>query len=256
MQSFIKALLTRSSVVMLTLGISAGVTAGCDSESDLSVRAAELEAAQEGAESFHEKNDECVQAFHECLDQGGDGPSCHGQSEGCERPDIDMDQGMCKGEGHRPPPQDGEGDDRPPPPQDGEDGDGQPPPPPQASEGGEPNQDGEDGQRPPPKDGESDKDGEGKKGPGCRPPLAHEEIRVCHDEAKACVDGGGDPQACGETVHACVKDAVSAAFEALCSENLASCEGNDEDPHCAHMAQICEEGVPMPPHPAPKPGND
>ncbi|MGB1275347.1 MAG: hypothetical protein ACPG77_06310 [Nannocystaceae bacterium] len=32
MQSFIKALLTRSSVVMLTLGISAGVTAGCDSE--------------------------------------------------------------------------------------------------------------------------------------------------------------------------------------------------------------------------------
>ncbi len=245
MQSLINNLFSRTSVLVVALGICGGIS-GCDSETDLSVRAAEVEAAQEGAETFHEQNDACIAAFHECIEQGGDGQTCHGQIDGCERPDIDLDQGMCK-----PPKKDGdrpEGDgDRPPPPEGGDEGDRPPPP-----------QDGDEGDRPPPPEGEEGDRPEGGKhgkGPGCRPPLAFEEIRACHDSAKACVDDGGDLQACGETLHTCIKDAVTTAFDALCSENLAACEGNEDDQHCAHMAQLCEEGVPMPPHPAPKPGN-
>jgi hypothetical protein len=73
-------------------------------------------------------------------------------------------------------------------------------------------------------------------------------LEACHDALRACLENGGDPAACFELGHSCIRDAFQAAFQARCNEVTAKCS-NGEIPAdmCVAVVERCTQGVAPPP---------
>lgn len=66
-------------------------------------------------------------------------------------------------------------------------------------------------------------------------------IRQCRLEARACIDRASDEETCLSTARACVQDAIAPAFESMCADHAAACEGSADVP-CARLAGVCNRG--------------
>jgi hypothetical protein len=66
-------------------------------------------------------------------------------------------------------------------------------------------------------------------------------IRQCQLDARACIDRATDDEKCLSVARACVQDAIAPAFESMCADHAAACEGSTDVP-CARLAGICNRG--------------
>jgi hypothetical protein len=66
-------------------------------------------------------------------------------------------------------------------------------------------------------------------------------IRQCQLDARACIDRAADDAKCLSTARACVQDAIAPAFESMCADHAAACEGSTDVP-CARLAGVCNRG--------------
>lgn len=72
------------------------------------------------------------------------------------------------------------------------------------------------------------------------------ELATCRAQAKACVDGGGDPMTCREAEHTCVDDALAAGFAALCADVTTQCTACPTSKACVELTARCAEGAQLP----------
>jgi len=66
-------------------------------------------------------------------------------------------------------------------------------------------------------------------------------MAACHADARACIAAGTDAVACVTTARTCVQSVLATAFEAMCADHAAACEGS-ADTSCAKIAGMCNRG--------------
>lgn len=66
-------------------------------------------------------------------------------------------------------------------------------------------------------------------------------VRQCQLDARACIERGSDEDSCISSARACAQNAIAPAFESMCADHAAACEGSADVP-CARLAGVCNRG--------------
>jgi hypothetical protein len=205
--------------------------AGCgesdtSTASSLETQVAETVAAQDGQCEMLATGEDCLARFLLCLGDADprseEGAACRASVQDCLPVRPPGGDGHVAGDGDRPPPPEGV---RPPhdgAPMDGGVCDGGPmgPPP---------------GAPPPQAGGEA-----GGHPPGLPPPEA---LASCRDAAVSCLSTDSDESECLDPLRSCLRGALSDAFQAMCADRVAACDGST-DPRCTELVARCNSGGP------------
>ncbi|MCA2981701.1 MAG: hypothetical protein INH41_01505 [Myxococcaceae bacterium] len=200
---------------------------GLDTSVDVATESSSLLAAQCDAQASGGAVGGCFDAFRACRSQAGAVEAdCRAAlaaclPEGLPRSDRGHSDGGCRGA----PGSDGR-------PEGGPAGDGMGP---------------LTGERP-------ERGGRGRRGHGGgrgpRGPVGLDDAAVqqCQAAARSCLDAGTDEASCRDAAHACIRDALGAAFTARCQELEAACAAN-EGQDCSAITSRCSAGLREPPPP-------
>jgi len=220
----------RQSLPLVGLLAALPLLAACGTDTlDVATETSALITAQCDAQTSRAAVDTCFETFRTCKEAAGAVEAdCRAALDTCLPegvPQRARHGGGCHADGGRP-----EG--RPPHGPPGGPGLFGPPP-------------GADGGMRGPGAGRPPHGGPGRGGPRGSVGVDDAAAEACHTTARACVEGGGDRQTCGDAARTCVHDAFAAAFAARCDELTAACAANPL-PDCEALTQRCAAGLTEP----------